>query len=272
MKMKNARSKPKKILLGLVIAICTGVLVFNAVILIGWLIDRNNIIQETSYTDDTAQMTDIDGGDPFNPSNDPDYWYYMGLSLIDVNITELKKINPDTVGFISVAGTNINYPVVQTGDNDYYLTHSFKRAYNGAGWVFMDYRNDPNFTDQNTVIYGHSRFDGTMFSTLKNILGTSWVNNRDNYVVRYVTESESMLFRVFAVYVVPAESYYIQTGFSGDSSYQQWLDTMIGRSHYDFGTTINTGDRILTLSTCQDTNNDNRVVMHAKLIKKMQRL
>jgi len=270
---KTPISKPKKVVLIIVVIICAGMLTYNAVTLIRWYIDGQNIAEEASEAEEVADTTEIDDeGEPFNAPDDKnsDYWYYIRLPFTNVDLSELKKINSDTVGFLNVAGTNINYPVVQAKDNKYYLTNSFQKKYNEAGWIFMDYRNNPSFSDQNTVIYGHGRLDTTMFGTLKNILSTGWVNNKDNYVIRYSSESENMLFQVFSVYTVPVESYYIRTSFGDSASYTKWLNTMIGRSQYNFGTTVNGGDKVLTLSTCNDTE-DKRIVMHAKLIKKMSK-
>ena len=86
--------------------------------------------------------------------------YNMGTyDLVNVNFDELKKKNSDTVGWIKVDNTNINYPVVKCSNNDFYLNHGFDEKWNDAGWIFMDYRNNPVNFDKNTVIYGHSRID-----------------------------------------------------------------------------------------------------------------
>ena len=260
----------QKVLLTIAIVFCASILTYNVTTLIFWYIDSKNIVEEVAEVEEIVGSTEIeDEGELINPpvEEESDYWYYIKLPFTDVDITELKKINADTVGFLSVAGTNINYPVVQTRDNEYYLNHTFKRQRNSAGWVFMDYRNNSDFSDQNTVIYGHSRLDVTMFGTLKNILSSAWINNKANYVIRYSSESENMLFQVFSVYTIPVESYYIQTNFSSSDKYKQWLDTMVGRSKYNFNASVNEGDKILTLSTCDNTGNK-RIVMQAKLIKK----
>ena len=90
------------------------------------------------------------------------------MNLLEVDFNELLKKNPDTVGWIEVKGTNINYPIVQTTDNSYYLTLMLLMALkNEAGWVFMDYRNDPVNFNQNTILYAHSRLTGSMFGSLK---------------------------------------------------------------------------------------------------------
>ena len=177
------------------------------------------------------------------------------------------KKNHDTVGWIEVKGTNINYPIVQTTDNNYYLHHAFDKSKNDAGWVYMDYRNDPVNFDQNTIIYAHSRYNGTMFGSLKNILNSSWYNNKNNYIIRISTPTENTMWQVFSVYTIEKESYYITTNFSTTESYNEFLKTIKNRSNVNFTATPNTNDKILTLSTCKD-NFGSRVVMQAKLIKR----
>lgn len=195
-----------------------------------------------------------------------DYWYYITFPLIDVDITKLKKINSDTVGFINVNNTNINYPFVQYKDNDYYLNHSYDKSYNEAGWVFMDYRNNSNLNNKNTILYAHSRLDKTMFGSLSKTLHSSWQTNRDNHIIRLSTEKENTLWQIFSVYKIKEEAYYITTSFSSDNEYQEFLNTIKGRSLYNFNTTLTTSDKVLTLSTCySDTE---RTVVHAKLIKR----
>ncbi len=122
------------------------------------------------------------------------------MNLIDVDFSKLKEKNSDTIAWIKVNGTNINYPIVKTTDNDYYLNHSFDKTYNDAGWIFMDYRNTLN-NDKNTIIYGHGRLDKTMFGTLRNILKSSWLNNTNNYVIKMSNDKENTLWQVL-VYII----------------------------------------------------------------------
>ena len=131
----------------------------------------------------------------------------------------------------------------------------------------MDYRNDANTFDQNTIIYAHSRYDGTMFGSLKTILTSSWYKNKDNYIIRMSTPKENTMWQIFSTYTIPKESYYITPNFKNDDDYATFLKTIKERSEEEFSGTVNTNDKILTLSTCKD-NFGNRVVMHAKLIKK----
>ena len=225
----------------------------------------DDVVKETKV----KEKEDTENTENVNPpdNKDNDYWNYIKMSLLEVDFNELLAKNPDTVGWIQVKGTNINYPIVQTTDNSYYLNHAFDKTSNDAGWVFMDYRNDAVNFNQNTIIYAHSRYNGTMFGSLKNILNSSWYTNKDNHIIRLSTPTENTMWQVFSVYTIPKESYYITPSFTTVDSYNEFLNTIKGRSEVEFSGTVNTGDKVLTLSTCQD-NFGNRIVMHAKLIKK----
>ena len=240
-----------------------------------WLKDNKEI---ENISDDVVKDTkvkekeDTENTENVNPpdNKDNDYWNYIKMSLLEVNFNELLTKNPDTVGWIQVKGTNINYPIVQTTDNSFYLNHAFDKTSNDAGWVFMDYRNDAVNFNQNTIIYAHSRYNGTMFGSLKNILNSSWYTNKDNHIIRLSTPTENTMWQVFSVYTIPKESYYITPSFNTVDSYSEFLNTIKGRSEVEFSGTVNTNDKVLTLSTCQD-NFGNRIVMHAKLIKRETR-
>ena len=197
---------------------------------------------------------------------DNSYWQFIKMPLIDVDIDKLINQNKDTVGWINVNNTNINYPFVQTKDNKYYLKHAFDRSWNEAGWVFLDYRNNKDFSSRNNIIYGHSRLDKTMFGSLRNVLNDDWYNNKSNHVIRLSTQSENTMWQVFSVYKILEESYYITTDFSDDTEYSKFLKTIKNRSVHDFGVGVSSDDKILTLSTC--SSNNKRIVVHAKLIKR----
>lgn len=199
-----------------------------------------------------------------------DYYSYTKTSMINVDFTKLKKKNSDTVGWIYVPNTNINYPFVQTKDNSYYLDRAFDRTKNGAGWIFADYRSDLKNFKNNTVIYGHGRVDNVMFGTLEKTLKKSWYTNKENQIIKMSTPYENTLWQVFSIYTIKAESYYLTHNFENDESYQKFLDTITKRSIYDFGVDMTTNDKVLTLSTCLNYDGD-RIVVHAKLIQRQAR-
>lgn len=249
-----------------------GIFTFSAYKIYAWYSDNkkvDNLSDDVLKNTKVKEKKDNDNTENVNPPEDVsnDYWDYIKMNLLEVDFNELLKKNPDTVGWIQVKGTNINYPFVQTTDNSYYLTHAFDGSKNEAGWVFMDYRNDPVNFNQNTILYAHSRLTGSMFGSLKNILESSWYTNKENHIIRLSTPTENTMWQVFSVYTIPKESYYITPSFNSDEAYGEFLNTMKSRSEVDFSAEVNTNDKILTLSTCKD-NFGNRVVMHAKLIKK----
>lgn len=186
-------------------------------------------------------------------------------NIYKIDFKKLKEQNPDTVAYIKVNNTNIDYIVVKGNDNDYYLHHSFRQKPNTAGWVFASYQNKINSTDKNIVIFGHNMADGSMFGTLKKVLTKKWYNNKDNQSIKFVTEQGTFTYKVFSVYQVMSEDYYIQTDFNNDKQYANFLKTIKARSINDFGISITKDDSILTLSTCSSTGKE-RVVLHAKKV------
>jgi len=183
---------------------------------------------------------------------------------VKINFDYLKGINSDTVAWLEVEDTNINYPVVQTTDNKYYLKHSYEKAKNSNGWVFADYRNKVDGSDNNLIIYGHNRINGTMFGTLKKAINESWVTSKSAHIIKLTTKDYVIRYQIFSSYTIREEGYYLRTSFKS-LDYDQFITTLLARSKYDFNVKVTSADQILTLSTCS-TNNSKRVVVHAKLI------
>ncbi|MGN0973773.1 MAG: class B sortase [Bacilli bacterium] len=253
----------------IILIIFLAIFIFSIFKIFKWKQDQNKIKEiENNLIKPIEKTADENNSELINPPDDKDndYWNYIKMDMLNVDFNELNKKNSDTIGWVKVQGTNINYPVVQTSNNEYYLDHSYDKTKNEAGWVFADYRNDFNNFDKNTVIYAHGRLDTTMFGSLKNILDSSWYDNKNNHVVKFSTPNENTLWQVFSVYTIKAESYYITTKFSSDKNFKDFINTLKSRSKVQFSAEVNEKDKILTLSTCKD-NNGNRVVMHAKLIK-----
>ena len=272
---KKRKRKKKKNTTWIFVILCSifiSIIVFCLIKIFIWGKDNKDtskVINDITNAVNVTLRDDDDNTELVNDTNEEetsDYWYYIKFPLIDVDITELKEKNSDTVGWINVNNTNINYPFVQTKDNSYYLNHSFDKKYNEAGWVFLDYRNNNDLNNKNTILYAHSRLDKTMFGSLSKVLKSSWYNNKDNHIIRLSTDTENTLWQIFSVYKIPEESYYITTNFNNNEEYNKFLNTIKQRSIHNFNTNLDTNDKILTLSTCySDTE---RTVVHAKLIKR----
>ncbi len=279
-KKKRKKKKYEKAVWMIIFLISSIVLLFLLFRFVKWGLENNSVKNQMkdiyALTDvvevvSKGAVTDVDDAPVVVPAvvEEPnyapsDYWYYMSMSMLDVDFNVLKAKNSDTAGWIRVNGTNINYPYVHYTDNSYYLKHSFDGSYNSAGWVFLDYRNDPDSYGRNNILYAHGRLDNTMFGSMKRLVTPSWYNNSNNYVIKTSTEEHNALWQVFSVYTILPESYYIKTRFD-DESFATFLNTVTSRSVHDFGVVPTIEDKILTLSSCYD--DTRRVVLHAKLIK-----
>lgn len=279
--MKKSKLKQKKkVPLWVIITLF---LLFFVILVIGlflfydWRKDNREIKKLNKVLDEIVTIEDkevpVEETQFVNPpveEKESDYWYYVHLPFKEVDFTSLLDRNKDTVGYIHMENTNINYPIVSSGDNEYYLNHDFNKKSNKAGWIFLDYRNNLDNLSDNTVIYGHGRIDNTLFGSLKKVLTNNWQKNKENYVIRISTPKENMLFQIFSVYAIDAESYYITTNFVRPERKIKWIEDMKGRNIAPTNTEVSVEDKILTLSTCQN-NNGKRIVVHAKLIKKETR-
>lgn len=274
-----ARRTAQKVCL-IIIFIAISVFLLTLIMLTFWLFDSWNIQQETEQviastnlsttpsSSDPSQSAGSDEEDTFNP-----YWDFRSTDYLATDFTNLKRQNPETVAWLNLPGTDINYPVTQHSDNSYYLNRSFNQSRNSAGWVFLDYRNqtfrDAKTYDANTIIYAHGRQDGSMFGSLKRIFTASWQSNPDNFLLRTSSPAANQIWQVFSIYRLADSNDYIQTSFPEPRMFEDFLSTISSRSLYDFHTPVSTSDRIITLSTCQDEHT--KIVLHAKLVKSTAR-
>lgn len=181
-------------------------------------------------------------------------------------LASLLSVNDEVIGELKVNNTNVDYPVVQASDNDYYLSHNIKREKNKNGWIYMDYRNNPMNLDKNNIIYGHNMYySSVMFSTLHKASNKNWYTNPENQIITYNTLYENMKFRIFSIYRIPKTSDYLKVHFKDDLDFLDFIKMISDRSIYDFNVPINSDAKIITLSTCSD-NGTKRLVIHAVLI------
>jgi sortase B len=188
----------------------------------------------------------------------------------DGNIKEygrLLAVNPDLVGWIVMPGFDkpIDYPILQSKDNDYYLNRDFYGNYSYSGSIFMDFRNDPEKIPRHMILYGHAMNDRSMFGNLK-----EYPDKPEQYVENDLIYVDLLNYRleykVFSTYYEDALYNYRQTFFRNDREYYEFLLKIQTRSIYDFGQTLDHLDKILTLSTCNNNlRGDIRTVIHARL-------
>ena len=248
---KNKRYK--KVILNIIIyMILIFVLIYSGIKIFKWYKDKTNNNKIAEQIKSTVIVEDKN-----EDENKEEY---------TVDFNKLKEQNNETVAWIKVNNTNVEYPVVRATNNSFYLNHSFDKSKNSAGWIFADYKNKFDNTDKNIVIYGHNMRDDSMFGSLKNILNSDWYNNEENTNIALYTENEKYIYKVFSIYKIESEDYYIKTEFSNDNEFEKFIKTIKKRSIKNFNIDISKEDSILTLSTCAN-NNKYRVVLHSKKIK-----
>ena len=183
-------------------------------------------------------------------------------ALPQVDFAALQAINPDIVGWILIEGTNINYPVVQGSDNQYYLRHLFTGEYNASGCIFLDSRNTPDFTDQHSILYGHHMDNGTMFNGLMDYKEQSFFDAHPNALL--LTPTGNYRIDFFAGYVADVMSEAWQVDF-GPDELATWLQEAKEKSLFASRIEPTAMDRVLTLSTCSYEFDNARFVLYGRL-------
>lgn len=178
---------------------------------------------------------------------------------------KLKEINNDTVGWLTVNNTKIDYPVVQSTDNDYYLYRDYYKNKNRHGWIYMDYRNNIEYLSDNTIIFGHNLANQKMFGTLRYVTNPSWYKKSSNQIITFNTTKANMKWQIISIYKIPVTNDYLVANFASSEDKLNFLDMITQRSIYDFNATYDENTKIITLSTCSNGSKD-RLVVHAKLI------
>lgn len=255
---KATRKKEKKktsIISKIIIIICIIVIIFSLYNIICWFLENHNsnslLSDIQSKTTITQEQIVVDG---------------ENINKRNYDFSELLQSNSQTVGWIYVPNTNIDYPVVQTNNNDYYLNHSFDNSTNSAGWVFADYRCN-TYESSNVIIYGHNRKDKSMFGSLKNILNEEWRSNEENLYINFATPDGTHVYRIFSTFICNDSNVnsYLETSFSSEEDFNNYIQKTKNRSAYDFNTNLENTEKIITLYTCHGLNNQ-RLLVFAALV------
>lgn len=179
-----------------------------------------------------------------------------------VNFDELLAINPDTIGWIrfSPEPSQISYPIVQGDDNSTYLKKTFSANENTLGAIFLNVDNQADFSDRNSIIYGHRMKDGSMFRHLQDYEEKSfWEANPYFYI--YTPDGREITYHIYSVGVVEDTSDTYLTVFHTDEEYQTFLTMTKEVAAYDTGVEVTTEDTIVTLSTCTSASDNHRFVV-----------
>lgn len=253
---------PQKILLLLVTIawICSLYYMYN------WWQDGQKIKNiEISKGTITEQVLETESITKAPTENIADFYKFL-----DVDFDELKTKNPDTVGWLKINNIKVDYPIVQSPDNEYYLTHDYNKASNGAGWLFLDYRNSLSSMEFNRVIYGHNRSERIMFGALKGLLEEETAGKEDTKYINFNSPYGAMVYEICAVYVTNYEDWlYADVNLRTPEEKQYFVDNLKAKNQVKAFSNVNVSptDSFLTLSTCHGRiGTTNRLVVHAKLV------
>ena len=187
-----------------------------------------------------------------------------------LKVKELKKENPDIIGWIEIEGTNINYPVLQGEDDDYYLTHNYKKEKTKNGAIFLTSKYDWNIRNNNYIIYGHNKMSSDqMFSDLLKYVDEGFYNNHP--IIRFTTEKDDKEYNIISVFksrvYYKSEKnvfrYYNFINSESEEEYNNFINEAKKVSLYNIEETTKFGQQLLTLITCSYHTEDGRFVVIA---------
>ena len=181
------------------------------------------------------------------------------------HIVPLLERNEETVGWITITNTPINYPLVQHTDNQYYLNHNSVNEPSAYGGIYVDYRNDKGLIDRNTLIYGHNMNNGTMFHELVKYKERDFF---EQHPYMYVSNLyETFTYEIFSVYVVDADVETVEVTYESDEAFLNYIQSCQARSIWPKSIDLEPTDQIITLVTCSYETDNARTLIQAKLIK-----
>ncbi|MFV0465987.1 MAG: class B sortase [Lachnospiraceae bacterium] len=187
------------------------------------------------------------------------------FSLPDrIDFDRLMEQNKDTAAWIT-DGYQINYPIVQGSDNEFYLNHLFSGEVSKVGCIFMDYRNESDFSDKNTVLYGHNMQDGSMFETLMNYKEQEYYETHPTLYL--YTPAGDYTVELFAGVVVEDSPFIIQLRFSDSQEYLDYINAARTGSTFDSDEVLTENDQIVTLATCTYETGNARYLLFGRLVE-----
>lgn len=184
-----------------------------------------------------------------------------------IDFDSLLAINGDIIGWLEMEALDITYPIVQGEDNEYYLHRTFRNQENFAGSIFLDYVNNPDFYNRNSIVYGHNMKNGSMFGTLKQY-GEQETYDKSPYFWIY-TPDKIYKYEIFACGVVGAYSDCYKTVFSGEEDFMNFINLAKSQSYIDTGVDVKYGDTVVTLSTCTG-DSETRFIVQGKRVRTYQ--
>ena len=182
-----------------------------------------------------------------------------GLLDLHIDWDSLRAINPDVVGWIYVEGTDINYPIVQGKDNDYYLSHNFDGSTSSSGAIFLDMDNDPDLESDNNILYGHNMLDGSMFAQITKFKEQDFLEK--NYHIIIATPNRAYLLSPAFTYICTGADELRQVDFASHEDLQSYISELMSKAVTESLVDVTKIDKLFSLVTCSYEANDVRTVL-----------
>ena len=219
---------------------------------------------ETEIESETEPETETETETETEAETEPVPQISFEEMISSVNLDALRVYNNDVVGWIAVPYSALSYPIVQGDDNDYYLNHTWNKKLNSVGAIFMEHLVSPDFTDFNTIIYGHRMGNGTMFNSLAYY--SNYFYWQSNPYIYIVTDEGIRRYDIYATYEASVDSITYALGITESDDKQEFIKHTLDSSVINTGIVPTEDDLILTLSTCtRSGSTSTRWVVHAIL-------
>ena len=255
--------RPVKIILIVLCVVFIGVFGFSAYKIVSTI---NGYKQaEKSYADLSQQFTNTTVSPTPVPSADVGDGIDPEVSPIEVDIAALHAQYPDVVGWIYSPNTKINYPIAYTDNNFWYLDHLYDESYNANGTIFIDTKCASDFSDKNTLVYGHNMNDGSMFASLRDYRDESYYP--DHPCLYISTENYHYRLDLIAGFVTEPTSFAYANTFDEDEQFLHYIETIKSMSTFKSDVKVTAEDKVVTLSTCTYEIDDGRYVVVGKLVR-----
>lgn len=241
----------------LIIAVC--VFIFSAYKLTGIYSEYHKSDKEYDHiAEDAIEIVESEK----NEDAEKDDYKPKEHQTLSVDFEKLKKINPDVVAWIQFdEPEKINYPVVKGEDNDKYLHTTFEGKKNSSGAIFMDVANDGGFSDRNTFIYGHNMKNGSMFGQLRKFKTKDYYEQNPYFYI-YTPDGKEVKYQIFAVCIVEDTSESYTKFYNNDEEYLDYLNYVKSIARYDTGVDLTADSKIVSLSTCTNVSETQRLLVH----------
>lgn len=184
--------------------------------------------------------------------------------LKTVDISKIQETYPEVVAWLVCDGTGIDYPVMQTDNNDYYLHHLYDGSENSNGALFVDYRNHGLFTDDNTVIYGHNMRNGVMFHVLNEYKSQDFY---DAYpTMRISTVDGDYLIELISGTIENGNYEFVEFNFEDFDEMNRYISGFISRSTFQSNITVQPSDKLISLCTCTYEEDNARYMLIGRVV------